>query len=190
MLDRPEKVSPSTTMKSTFHPSILILLLVLLCCCKSSVKEIKKKVVYKGPMAETTNVRTLYSDSARLQIKLTAPLQLQYENQDGIYPKGIHMTFYDRNGQVTNTVRANYGKDDKQKDQYFIRGNVVLENAVKKETLRTEELFWNKQTRKIHTDKFVTIQTETEILKGTGLTANQEFSDYNITNPTGVFSIN
>jgi lipopolysaccharide export system protein LptC len=67
---------------------------------------------------------------------------------------------------------------------------VVLENAVKKETLRTEELFWNKQTRKIHTDKFVTIQTETEILKGTGLTANQDFSDYNITNPTGVFSIN
>jgi LPS export ABC transporter protein LptC len=184
------RFSPNTIMRSTFHLSGLLILLVLLSFCKPSVKEIKKKVVYKGPMAETTNVSTLYSDSARLQIKLTAPLQLQYENQDGIYPKGIHMTFYDRKGQVTNTVRANFGKYDKQKDQYFIRGNVVLDNAVKKETLRTEELFWDKQTRKIHTDKFVTIQTETDILKGTGLTANQDFSDYKILKPTGIFSLN
>jgi LPS export ABC transporter protein LptC len=120
-------------MKIILHQSGLLLLVVFLACCQPAAKEIKKKVVYKGPMAETTNVSTLYSDSARLQIKLTAPLQLQYENQDGIYPKGIHMTFYDRAGKITNTVRANYGKYDKQKDQYFIRGNVVLENAVKKE---------------------------------------------------------
>lgn len=176
-------------MKTTLRAGSFLLLVVLLSFCKSSVKDIKKKVVYKGPMAETTNVSTLYSDSARLQIKLSAPLQLQYENQDGIYPKGIHMTFYDRKGQVTNTVRANYGKYDKQKDQYFVRGNVVLENAVKKETLRTEELYWEKNTRKIHTDKFVTIQTETDILKGVGLTANQDFSDYIILKPTGVFSL-
>jgi LPS export ABC transporter protein LptC len=178
------------TMKRKLPASGILLLLVLLSFCKSSVEDIKKKVVYNGPVAETTNVNTLYSDSARLQIKLSAPLQLQYENQDGIYPKGIYMTFFDRNGKVTNTVRANYGKYDKQKDQYFIRGNVVLENAVKKETLRTEELFWEKNTRKIHTDKFVTIQTETDILKGHGLTANQDFSNYKILKPTGVFSLN
>jgi LPS export ABC transporter protein LptC len=99
------------------------------------------------------------------------------------------MTFFDRKGKVTNTVRANYGKYDKQKDQYFIRGNVVLENAVKKETLRTEELYWDKNTRKIHTDKFVTIQTESDILKGHGLTANQDFSNYKILKPTGIFSL-
>lgn len=177
-------------MKSKLSASGMLLLLVLLSFCKSSVKDIKKKVVYKGPIAETTNVSTLYSDSARLEIKLSAPLQLQYENQDGIYPKGIFMTFFDRKGKVTNTVRANYGKYDKQKDQYFIRGNVVLENAVKKETLRTEELYWDKNTRKIHTDKFVQIQTEAEILKGQGLTANQDFSNYKILKPTGVFSLN
>lgn len=177
-------------MKSKLSASGILLLLVLLSFCKSSVKDIKKKVVYKGPIAETTNVSTLYSDSARLEIKLSAPLQLQYENQDGIYPKGIFMTFFDRKGKVTNTVRANYGKYDKQKDQYFIRGNVVLENAVKKETLRTEELYWDKNTRKIHTDKFVQIQTETEILKGQGLTSNQDFSNYKILKPTGVFSLN
>jgi LPS export ABC transporter protein LptC len=182
-------VSLKKNMKSKLSASGMLLLLVLLSFCKSSVKDIKKKVVYKGPMAETTNVSTLYSDSARLEIKLSAPLQLQYENQDGIYPKGIYMTFFDRNGKVTNTVRANYGKYDKQKDQYFIRGNVVLENAVKKETLRTEELYWDKNTRKIHTDKFVTIQTESDILKGHGLTANQDFSNYKILKPTGIFSL-
>lgn len=177
-------------MKSIIHPSGLLLLLVLLCFCKPVNKEVKKKIVYKGPIAETKDVYTLFSDSARLQMKLTAPLQLQYEDQNGVYPKGLSMTFYDRNGKITNTVRANYGKYDKQKDQYFIRGNVVLKNAVKKETLRTEELYWEKNTKKIHTDKFVIIQTETDILKGHGLTANQDFSNYKILKPTGVFSLN
>jgi LPS export ABC transporter protein LptC len=86
-------------------------------------------------------------------------------------------------------VRANYGKYEKQKDAYFIRGNVVLNNEAKGETMKTEELHWDKQSRKIFTDKFVTIQTKDEILKGHGMEANQDFSKYKILKPSGVFSV-
>lgn len=165
------------------------LLIGLVVACGPSVEETKKKIVYKGPIAQTRDIATLYSDSARLQIKLTAPLQLQYESGDGIYPNGIYMTFYDKKGEVTNTVRANYGKYEKQKDSYFIRGNVVVDNAVKSETMKTEELYWDKNRKKIHTDKFVTIQTKDEILKGHGMEANQDFSNYRILKPSGIFSV-
>lgn len=170
-----------------------VILLVCLGCmftmCKQTLQDPKKKVVYSGPLAQTREVSTLYSDSARLLIRLNAPLQQQYESGDGIYPEGIKMTFYDKKGEITNTVKANYGKYDKQKDAYFIRGNVILENAVKKETMKTEELHWDKQRRQLFTDKFVTIQTQDEILTGTGLTANQDFSKYKILKPKGIFSV-
>lgn len=168
---------------------LLVCLASILTMCKQTLQDPKKKVVYTGPLAQTRDVSTLYSDSARLQIRLNAPLQQQYESGDGIYPEGIRMTFYDKKGQVTNTVKANYGKYDKQKDAYFIRGNVILENAVKKETMKTEELHWDKQRRQLFTDKFVTIQTQNEILTGTGLTANQDFSKYKILKPKGIFSV-
>ncbi|GEO04229.1 hypothetical protein AAE02nite_18930 [Adhaeribacter aerolatus] len=157
--------------------------------CQPADEDIKKKVVYKGPMAETHDLLTLYSDSAKLRIKLTSPLQLQYESGDGVYPKGINLVFLDEKGGVNNTVRANYGKYIRQKDMYIIRGNVVVHNPNKEETLRTEELQWDRQTRKIFTEKFVTIQTKEDILKGYGMTANQDFTNWKITKPTGVFTL-
>jgi len=170
--------------------SLFILMIGSVAGCKiSDDEDLKKRVVYRGPISQSRDIATLYSDSARLQIKLTAPLQMQYENGDGMYPNGINMTFYDKQGNIANTVRANYGKYDKQKDSYFARGNVIVNNVVKDETMRTEELHWDKQKRVLFTDKFVTIQTKTDILKGHGMTANQDFSNWKITRPTGVFTL-
>ena len=165
--------------------SFFFLVVALASCNAIDEDDVKKKVVYKGPISQSKDISTLYSDSARLQIKLSAPLQWQYENGDGVYPKGINMAFYDKTGRVTNTVRANYGKYDKQTDSYLARGNVVVINVIKDETLRTEELHWDKQRRKLFTDKFVTIQTPTDALKGHGMTANQDFSDWHILRPSG-----
>jgi len=171
-------------------PVLVLLIINTVASCKfTDDEDLKKKVVYKGPISQSRDIATLYSDSARLQIKLTAPLQMQYENGDGIYPNGINMTFYDKQGNIANTVRANYGKYDKQKDAYYARGNVIVNNVVKNETMRTEELHWDKQKRVLFTDKFVTIQTKTDILKGHGMTANQDFSNWKITRPTGVFTL-
>ena len=56
-------------------------------------------VTYTGPLMETTNVRTLFSDSAKLKLQLTAPLEQQFENGDVLYPKGMVVTFYTDGGQ-------------------------------------------------------------------------------------------
>jgi LPS export ABC transporter protein LptC len=156
--------------------------------CRPTVDPDKQKK-YTGPVMETRDVQTLYSDSAQLKIKLNAGLQQQYENGDAIYPKGLNLTFLDENGRVSSTLRANYGKYDKNTDAYMARGNVIVTNTERKQTLNTEELHWAKQKRRIHTDKFVKIRTEDEVLTGTGLEANQDFSRYKILKPAGVFSV-
>jgi LPS export ABC transporter protein LptC len=172
------------------HNLLLILVLVgSILGCKPADDDLKKKVVYKGPIAETRNIVSQFSDSAKLQIKLMAPLQLQYESGDAIYPDSLFLTFFDKDGKVNNTLRANYGKYEKQKDLYFVRGNVVVHNPTKDETMRTEELFWDKQTRRIYTDKFVTIKTKDEFLQGQGLETNQEFYPMKIKKPTGAFTV-
>lgn len=167
----------------------LLVGLSLLFACNPGVDNPAPKIKYTGPTMTSSNVTTLYSDSARLKIKLNAKLQWQYENGDAAYPKGIHLTFYDDNQRVSSELSANYAKYDKQRDAYFVRGKVVVDNKVKDETLTTEELHWNKIKKQIYTDKFVTIRSKADILQGNGLISDERFIDYKILNPTGSFSV-
>ena len=155
-------------------------------------EEAAKPIVYSGPLIETTNVETLVSDSARLQLRLTAPLEQQYENGDMLYRKSVKVQVYDKPGtMVVNTLDAKFGKLDKGKQLYTMRGDVRVANVPQQQTLRTEELFYDKIKHKIYTDTAmaVRVQTPTEVLTGRGLEANEDFSRYKILRPVGTFTV-
>jgi LPS export ABC transporter protein LptC len=149
-------------------------------------------MVYKGPLMETTNVRTLFSDSAKLKFQLTAPLEQRFENNDLVYPKGMVVTFYSADGKknVVNTLKANYGKMDNAKNLIIMRSDVRVVNVPQEQRLNTEELFYDRTKQLIYTDSamFVKVTTPTENLEGYGLTANQSFSRYSIKKPVGQFA--
>jgi LPS export ABC transporter protein LptC len=149
----------------------------------------RKPVLYTGPIVETTNVRTLFSDSARIKFQLRAPLEQKYEQGDMWYRRGVTLTFYDRAGRIQNTLRGNLGYYDKAKNLYRVSGHVRVASAIKKQQLDTEELFYDQNQRRIYTDQFVRIETATEVLTGTGLKANEDFSRYTILHPTGTFAL-
>ena len=168
----------------------LLALLALAACEKKAATG--PKLVYTGPLMESTNVRILVSDSAKLKFELTAPLEQQFENGDIIYPKGMKVTFYSADGKrrVINTLAARYGKQEKARNLYIMRGNVRVANVPEQQQLDTEELFYDKTRQQIYTDSamFVKVTTPTEYLTGYGLTANQNFSRYRIARPEGVFA--
>ena len=147
------------------------------------------RLVYTGPLMETTNVLTLVSDSAKLKFQLTAPLEQQFENGDVIWPKGIVVTFYSADGQkrVINTLTAKYGKSDKNKNLYTMRGDVRVVNVPDQQRLNTEELFFDKSKGLIYNDTtmFVKVTTPSEYMTGYGLKANQSFSRYRLLKPVG-----
>lgn len=170
--------------------TIVVALLVLTGCEKKTVAG--PKLVYNGPLTETTNVKTLFSDSAKLKFQLTAPLQQQFDNGDVIYPKGVKVIFYSSDGKrnVVNTLSAKYGKSNKATSIYTMRGKVEVANVPQQQRLDTEELFFDQNKQVIYTDSamFVKVTTPTELLTGYGLTANQDFSRYGIIDPKGVFA--
>ncbi|WP_066507544.1 LPS export ABC transporter periplasmic protein LptC [Rufibacter sp. DG15C] len=167
---------------------VLALLALVSVSCSGSGDEAVKVVQYKGPEAETKDLVTIYSDSAKTVLKMTAPLEQKMQNGDILYPKGLHITFYEE-GKPSSVVSSKYGKYDQSKDQYFVRNNVVVKNITKNEQLNTEELYWDKKKRIIFTEKFVRITSAKEVATGHGLTANEDFSDYQIKNFSGSFTL-
>lgn len=175
--------------RAIFYVLVPLISLLALSGCGKELKDPDKEIKYTGPFRVTEKVLTLYSDSAKVLIRLQAPMQEDYENGDVIFSDGIDVEFLQAGDVVTSTLRANYGKQERNKDLYLVRGNVVVENLQKQEKLETEELYWNKGKAEIYTEKFVKITTPEEILMGHGLTANQDFSTYRIKKVTGVFSL-
>ncbi|WP_162428058.1 LPS export ABC transporter periplasmic protein LptC [Pontibacter pudoricolor] len=157
--------------------------------CQKELKDPDKEIKYTGPVMENKDVFTLYSDSAKLMIRMKAPVQQEFEKGDGVFPKGFYVEFLQQPGKVTSTMRANYGKQTKGSELYFAKGDVQVNNILKGEKLETEELYWDRRRRKIYTDKFVKITTPNRVVTGQGLQSDQNFDNYTIKKITGVFDI-
>jgi LPS export ABC transporter protein LptC len=164
-------------MKAGISFLVFACICVLFGCGNGKVEELQP---YKGAQIEVDEVETLYTDSSRLKIRLLAPKELEFENGNREFPKGINLEFYDDNQVKSSVLTANHGRYNKEKNLYTVTGNVIIKNLLKGESLKTEVLNWNPATEKVFTEENVTIQTPEEILWGEGLDADQQFEHYKI----------
>jgi LPS export ABC transporter protein LptC len=159
----------------------------LFACGTKEVKTFKK---YTGPMLVGQNIYTNYTDSGKVKMRMWAPEQQEMETGDRMFPKGIKIDFYEKE-KVSSTLTANYATFSKVTGIYTVRNNVIIQSKDQQKKLNTEELKWlPKQHRvRIENDKFVRIQTKTEVLTGMGLDATEDFRSYKIKKPQGVFAV-
>lgn len=140
---------------------------------------------YAGPMLVSKNLNTIYTDSGRTKLRMEAPIQVEFSNGNQEYEKGMTVRFYQKDGTVKSYLKADFVHYNKVQDLYTAVGNVVLEDLVDKQQLRTQKLHWSKFEGKVFNNEYVEITTPTQILKGKGLTALQDFSSYTILEPEG-----
>ena len=173
---------------STYHISY-ILYLFLFSCEEPKTTKIAK--VFTGPVEEINDVKMLYSEQAIVKVKMITARQLRYINDNRKYPNEVNVVFYGPTGQEVTTLRSDSGKYSKATDLYTVMGHVVVINKVKQEKMTTDLLNWNPNTKKIYTEKPVTVFSRLtgERLTGIGLDATQDFSQYSMRKPTGVFNV-
>jgi LPS export ABC transporter protein LptC len=174
----------------TFAPwkySLLVLCLFLLCCCEQEQK--KQVQIYDGPLEEMENIDLVYTEKDHLKVKMNAKKVFKFQNGDQEFPEGLYLEFYDDFGKISSTLQANHAFFFKEENKWRGRGNVIVKNITKSQQLNTEELFWKQDTKKIFTDKFVTIRDKEDVIYGTGLDADQDLANYTIAKPEGEFDV-
>lgn len=164
-----------------------LLTIVSLTSCNQS--DLKEPLVYEGPERIAENIETFYSEGNQVKVKMIAAKMYQFESGDREFPEGIYLEFYDEEGKLESTLRANEAHYFKKEQQWRGRGKVEVKNLEKNEQLNTEELFWKPEDEKIFTDKFVTIRQQSDVIYGQGLEAKQDMSDYVIKKPEGEFAV-
>jgi LPS export ABC transporter protein LptC len=179
--------TPHRVVKSVLG-LVLALFLIGLSACKEEQKEIKK-MEYKGPVSEIYGINMSFSDSARLVVKMSTEAQLTMVNEDKVYPKEVRVFFFDRLGNNTTTLRGDSARFIRARNIYHIMGRVLINNQVKHETLQTDELFWNPDTKKMYTDKPVDIKTPEQVIHAIGMDSNQDFTEYTLRRVTGTVMV-
>jgi LPS export ABC transporter protein LptC len=174
----------------SFAPMIRYFPLIFVAFVSCSKGDLQEPIEYKGPLQEIDHVEFYNSEDEKITLKLTGDLFYEYANGDQEFPKGVYIEMYDEFGKLKNTLRANYARYIKEKQHYVAQGKVELKNVLNNQQLNTEELFWNPKTKKIYTDKFVTIRDQGDVIYGTGLDAMQDLSDYAINDIEGDLEMN
>ncbi len=172
---------------------IFLILSLFLFACSLSEKEKKtiSDLTDQLPVQEAFNVTYLYSDSAVLQAKLTAPHVLEItenEVQFSIFDQGLKLEFFAKNGEPQSVLTGNNGRINMEKGLAKVTGNVLVINQ-KGERLETESLTWNKGADKVYSDEFVKIITEEEIVYGDSLEASPDFGQYKIFQIRGITNL-
>jgi LPS export ABC transporter protein LptC len=156
---------------------ILVLTGFLFFSCEQNKK--KEGKPYAGPIEIINGVEVKHSEQGLLKVFLRTPRQLRYQNQDQIFPDTVNIDFYDQLGsRVITTLRADSGHFDQRKNIYTVKGNVRVVKSETKELLTTTELMWSPDTRKVFTDKFVSVKNMVtkDVINGNGMDADQDFS--------------
>ncbi len=169
----------------------ILSLLIFFLSCKKNDPKVVEDITSKSPPAEySTDVVAIYSDSAKVKARLTAPSMIRYISKDPAIemPKGLFVQFYDTSLNVKSWMRADYGKRNLTTNVTRVAGHVQVRN-VKGDSLNTEEMFWDEKKGKVYGNKFVSVRTKTQIILADGFDSNIDFTDYNFHNIKGVIQL-
>jgi len=162
-----------------------------LSCDKEAQPGDSLKVRKDDPAMSAHNIDVLFSDSGRIQAKLSSKLMNRYigDSPRTDFPEGFTIFIYDSVQQITATITGDRGT---RKDNMRIMeawGNVVVRNEIKKEQMNTEHLIWDENRHRIWTDVKVKITRPDQILYGSRMESNEAFTSYSIQDPTGEFAV-
>ena len=165
--------------------------MVMLCAlalsgCEEKVKPTVVPIASSElPSQESWNSTVVFSDSAHLKAVLwSGHISAFASRQVTELGDSVHVDFYNDQEQHTSVMTARRGVvHDATRDLEAYDNVVVVSDSGT--VLRTERLFWNNLTRKVHTDAFVDITSPTEHIMGHGMESDQGLKNYRIFRVTG-----
>ncbi len=179
-------------MKQVLTYTFLFISAFFFASCENDIEKVKLLGTHEqSPVESAKNIKIFYSDSAKVEVEVTAPVMNHYSTENPYLemPKGLKAIFYDGALNVKSRMSADYGIRYEREQKMEARKNVVVVNE-KGEQLNTEHLVWDQRREKLLSDEFVKITRKDEIIYGTGFESNQDFSRYKIFNIKGTISVN
>ena len=169
----------------------IFVLYAFIACNKPPEAVLSDKITNDGPFMSARKIDLLFSDSGKIEARLTSPLMNRYvgENPYLEFPTGFRVAMFDSVQQTITTITANSGIRREYSRTMEAWGNVIVRNEKKNEQLNTEHLVWDEMKHRIWSDVAVKITKPDQILNGSSLESNETFTIYSIKQPAGQMNV-
>jgi len=151
---------------------LLLLMLWLLSACENDIERINMLTSEtEMPTVNGTNVKVIYSDSARVKVQILAPEYQSFPESKRPYMefmKGLEVFFYNDSLEIESEIRADYAIYYTEEGLWQATGNVEARDFENGDNLQTEELFWDEEAKLIYSNVYTRVQNEDNILYGKG----------------------
>jgi hypothetical protein len=178
-------------LKTFLYGLMLGLPLFMAACGEDDLKKANaisaKKITFTRD--RTLGVEIIYSDSARVKAKGTAPIMDKVTPSSGTgyeeMIKGVNIDFFNPNGTISGNLVCDYAIRKEEIKQTIFRKHVVVKND-KGDTFSSEELIWDEAKKIFYSNQRVFVKgVDGSIGDGINFKAPQDFSTYEMETGSG-----
>lgn len=155
--------------------------------CKNDLQELEDvEALYEVNVEIGKDVEILYTEKGKPHAKLVAKKVTRYlvENPYAEFEEGVKVYMFNADGEIESSLKADNATVYENQESMFAKDNVEVIN-INGDKLNTEELIWDQKSKKIKSNTFVKFRTADEIITGTGFSANDDMTQYTITDVRG-----
>ena len=166
---------------------------VLFPACSGKDKKLPEAISENDTLTsmKSIGVTNLISDSGITRYKIVAEEWLIYDKKNPPYwafEKGVYLEKFDTLFRIDASIKADTAYYHEKKKLWELKGHVQILSQ-RGDKFQTDLLFWDEKKEKVYSDKFIQIEQEDKSIKGYGFESNQDLTEYEIKNTTGVFTI-
>ncbi len=142
-------------------------------------------------VTESSNVEMDLIEDGHRVVTIRTPFAATYHHEERARTEmenSVNVVVRDTLGNTkteVTSVNATYWSKD---SEFHFRDSVFV-TTDQGRTLNTESLNWYQEERRINTEEFVIITTETDSITGYGLNADEDLTNYTIRTVTGEFEL-
>ena len=171
----------------------VVVMLLLLSSCGGKQKAMGEAITERDslPVMTTLGVTTLISDSGITRYKIITEEWEIYDKKNPPYwafEKGVYLEKFDSLFHIDASIKADTAYYYEKKKLWELRSNVHIRSQ-RGDKFDTDLLFWDEKQERVYSDKFIRIEQEDKIITGYGFESNQQMTEYQIYNNTGIFTV-
>jgi len=165
--------------------ALSLLSAIVLFSCKESIEKTDALNTVDSLSTLTVhNMELIETKFGRVTLRFEAPLMENYSllpDPFEVFSKGIRALTYTPEGEIETQITADLAIHHTNSDQerWEVYNNVVVTNHIKKETLLTDTLYWDRAKERIYTTSFVKMFSPQGMMQGYGMESDEKA--YNVT---------
>ena len=145
--------------------------------CGGKLKEADKINLAETPVQVVNDMFAVNTENGLVKQRFESDVMLKFvtDTMDyDLFPEGLHVFGYTEEGLLETIIMADKTKHvaagkRSPGELWEATGNVVVSNVIKKETMETDTLYWDRRKEEIYTDAYVKLYSEDGLMQGYGM---------------------